>query len=284
MRNNSLWARIKAKFGKKTKHVAILQLHGVIGMHAGMRRAQSLSLNALKKDIDKAFSVPKLNAVALSINSPGGSPVQSELIYKYLKRQSKKFKVPVYSFIEDVGASGGYFLAVSGSKIYASESSIVGSLGVISYGFGFVNALKKLGIERRVITQGKNKSILDPFIAMKEEDVKIVKSVQKDVYEHFKNVVREGRDKRLSGSDEEVFSGKFWSGKQSVKLGLIDGIGDVYEVMEELYGKDIKFHTFEKEESWIKKKLGLSADLDSGALEQLAHVVLEKFSFAKFGL
>ena len=282
-KKKNIWSSIKSLFKKHKKNVVILNLHGIIGSHnIGLRKA-NLSIHALKKDIDKAFELPNLTAVALSVNSPGGAPVQAELITKYILSSSVKHNVPLYSFVEDIAASGGYWLACCSKEIYASRSSIIGSIGVISSGFGFVDAIKKLGIKRRVITQGKNKSIYDPFLPEKDNDKKIIESVQKDIHQEFKDLVKAARGKKLKASADKLFSGEFWSGSKALDIGLIDGIGDVYTIMEQKYGKNIKFHLIEKEESWLRKKLGLASIFD-GVIDSFLMKIKERIDFNKFGL
>jgi signal peptide peptidase SppA len=249
--------KFKREYRKKDL-VNVIRLQGVIGKVSSF----SSGLTYENTDfIETAFKSKKLKAIALIINSPGGSPVQSELIYKNIKQLAEKKhgkKIPIIAFCEDVAASGGYFLACSADEIYASNSSIIGSIGVISSGFGFTEVIKKLGIERRIISQGKNKSTLDPFLASKKEDVEIIKSIQKDIHEGFKDIVKDSRQKRLKGSDDEIFNGKFWSGKQALELGLIDGIGDVKSIMKEKFGKKIRFKNITPAKGFFKKKFGIS--------------------------
>jgi len=178
--------------------------------------------------------------VAILINSPGGSPVQSHLIFKRIRQLARELDKRVYVFCEDVAASGGYFLALAGDEIYADPSSIVGSIGVISAGFGFDKAIEKLGIERRVYTSGGTKSILDPFKPEKAEDIERLKSIQRDVHESFIAIVKERRGARLTAPDEELFSGAFWAGPKAVQLGLIDGIADVRSKMRDLHGEKVR--------------------------------------------
>ena len=185
--------------------VAVMRLEGVIGKVGSMK--SGLTISSLNKLIEKMFKIERLDAVCLCINSPGGSPVQSELISKRLTSLAKELGVPIYSFVEDVAASGGYWLACAGDKIFANKSSIIGSIGVISSGFGFHEAIGKLGIERRVIAEGKNKSVLDPFQPAKSSDVKLVKDLQKKIYEHFIETVKEHRKGRLTQTDEIIFNG-----------------------------------------------------------------------------
>ncbi len=240
--------------------VAILRLQGVIG-NVGVKKG--LNLDTLNQSIEKAFKTPKLRAVCLAINSPGGSPVQSELIAARIINLSKEYNVPVYSFVEDVAASGGYWLACAGDKIYASKSSIIGSIGVISSSFGFSEAIKKLGIERRVYTQGNNKSILDPFVTAKKEDIKIISSLQKNIHQHFIDYIKSRRNHLLTQSDEILFNGEFWTGETATTFGLIDGIDDMYSFIKRKFGDKIKIDHIKEKQSWIKQKLGIDARIDN---------------------
>lgn len=275
-------SKIKKFYKKITKSkpkVAVLRLSGVIGS-AGMMK-KGLSLEELDDDIKRAFEISGLKAVALQVNSPGGSPVQSELIYKRIRAFSEEKKVPVYTFVEDVAASGGYWLACSGDEIYASESSVVGSIGVISAGFGFVDAIKKLGVERRVYTQGENKSVLDPFQKENPKDIEILMNLQKDVHESFKNIVRTRRDGKIKKTQEkQLFSGEFWNGVKGKDLGLVDEIGDMYSVMQSKYGKKVKFEKISKPKGWLKKKLS-GATLN--ITDSIASSIVEKLFWGKYG-
>jgi len=218
--------------------VPVLRFVGPIGMATPLRPGLSLAIVAAA--IEKAFSASKLPTVAILINSPGGSPVQSHLIFKRIRQLAQELDKRVYVFCEDVAASGGYFLALAGDEIYADPSSIVGSIGVVSAGFGFDKAIEKLGIERRVYTSGVTKNILDPFKPEKAEDVERLKSIQRDVHESFIGIVKERRGARLTASDDELFSGAFWAGPKAVQLGLIDGIADVRTKMRELHGEKVR--------------------------------------------
>ena len=218
--------------------VPVLRFVGPIGMATPLRPGLALATAAAA--IEKAFSASKLPTVAILINSPGGSPVQSHLIFKRIRQLAREREKRVYVFCEDVAASGGYFLALAGDEIYADPSSIVGSIGVISAGFGFDKAIEKLGIERRVYTSGVTKSILDPFKPEKVADVERLKTIQRDVHESFIGLVKERRGARLTAPDDELFSGAFWSGPKAVQLGLIDGIADVRTKMRELHGDKVR--------------------------------------------
>lgn len=218
--------------------IPVIRLSGVIGAR-GMGRPAGLTLNSVAPALERAFRYEKAPAVAIQVNSPGGSPVQSSLIFRRIRALADKHKKPVYVFAEDAAASGGYFLALSGDEIHADASSIIGSIGVISAGFGFVAAIDKLGVERRVYTAGENKSTLDPFKPESAEDITRLKAVQDTIHETFKAVVRERRGKRLKETDESVFTGAFWSGARAKELGLIDGIGDMYSVLRAKFGEDV---------------------------------------------
>ena len=218
--------------------VPVLRFVGPIGMATPLR--PGLALSTVAGPIEKAFAASKLPTVAILINSPGGSPVQSHLIYKRIRQLAAEKNKRVYVFCEDVAASGGYFLALAGDEIYADPSSIVGSIGVISAGFGFDKAIEKLGIERRVYTAGATKSILDPFKPEKAEDIERLKSIQRDVHDMFIGVVKERRGAHLKAPDDELFNGAFWAGPKAVQLGLIDGIADVRSKMRALHGDEVR--------------------------------------------
>ena len=236
--------------------VAIFRLDGVIGKVSTLKSGLTLSL--LNKLIEKMFKIERLDAICLSINSPGGSPVQADLIATRIIELAKVKDVPVFSFVEDVAASGGYWLACAGNKIYASKSSIIGSIGVISSGFGFHEAIEKLGIERRVYTEGKTKSVLDPFKPAKNSDIKIIRKIQQDIHYHFISTVKNRRAGRLTQNDDILFNGEFWSAQTAVDYGLIDGIDNLYSFIQKRYGDNVKIEHIENKQSWIKKKLGMS--------------------------
>ena len=271
-------------FSKAKKPViAVLRLKGAIGKGAGFR--SGLNLDNLNEIIEKAFKTPKLTAVCLSINSPGGSPVQSELIAKRIRSLADENNIPVYSFIEDVGASGGYWLACAGDKIYASKSSIIGSIGVISSSFGFHDAIEKLGIERRIYTQGKNKSVLDPFLPTKPTDVKLIKQLQKQIHDHFIDYVKSRRKGKLTQDDDFLFNGEFWAGESAHDFGLIDGINDMYSYLKEQFGTDIKIEYMAAKQPWLKRKLGMvNFNLAEDFTESLMQKIENKLLGNKFNL
>ena len=265
-------------FFSKKPQVAHIRLSGVIG-NVG-RFQQGMSLNSHEQIIKKAFSQKKLAAVAISINSPGGSPVQSHLIYNFIRQQAKKNKKKVIVFAEDVAASGGYLIACAGDEIYANSSSIIGSIGVIYSSFGFTELIKKIGVERRVHTAGKNKSTLDPFQEEKKEDIERLKNIQLDLHKDFIEVVEKSRGSKLKKTEVELFSGEFWSGRKAKDLGLIDEVGDANQILREKYGEDVVIKKFEKSKSWLSKKLSSSND----HVDQLANILDEKSVWQRYGL
>lgn len=223
---------------KKKSIVPVLRLSGPIGMTGGLR--PGLSLSGVSAAIERTFTMSKLDGVAVVVNSPGGSPVQSNLIFKRIRQLADENKKKVYVFCEDVAASGGYYLAIAGDEIYADPSSIVGSIGVIFSGFGLDKAIDKLGIDRRVYTSGRAKNTLDMFLPEKPDDVARIKQVQRDIHDVFIGVVKDRRAGKLKGNDEELFSGAFWSAARALDLGLIDGVGDVRSRMRQLYGDKVE--------------------------------------------
>ena len=268
------------KIFKKKKIIPHIRLSGVIGSVG--RFKQGINFAGQQGIIDKAFSNKKALAIAISINSPGGSPVQSHLIYSYIKKLAKKNKKKVLVFTEDVAASGGYLIACAGDEIYANSSSIVGSIGVISASFGFQNAIKKLGIERRVYTAGKNKSTLDPFKEENEEDIQKLKTIQLELHSDFINVVKASRASKLIDIEKNnIFTGEFWSGSTSLKLGLIDGIGNADEILKEKFGEDVIIKKLEKSKGFLEKKLSASID---DQVDSIANILEERAQWQKFGL
>src|SRR5690606_22101022 len=199
--------------------IPVIRLHGAI-MSGGSQFRQNLSLATTAGLIDKAFSFREAPAVAIAINSPGGSPVQSRLIYKRIRDLAEEKKRRVHVFVEDVAASGGYMIALAGDEIIADPSSIVGSIGVVSAGFGFQELIKKIGVERRVHTSGRNKAILDPFQPEKEEDIERLKALQEEVHQTFIALVKERRGAKLA-EDDDLFTGLFWTGERGHALGLV---------------------------------------------------------------
>jgi len=270
--------------------VSVLRLEGVIAQSSGVRKGLNLASQAMA--IEKAFSVRNLVAVALCINSPGGSPVQSALIAKRIRDLAEEKSIPVIAFAEDVAASGGYWLACAGDEVYANESSIIGSIGVISGGFGFTELINKIGIERRLYVSGDKKSILDPFAPEKPADVKYLKSLQKEIHGTFAKMVKARRGKRLVGAEKDIFSGAFWTGSKALEIGLIDGIGDLRSVMRKRFGDKVRLRQIGVPQSFWRQRLGLSESLGNNAglldTENMATSILstieERLTWSRFGL
>jgi signal peptide peptidase SppA len=217
--------------------VPVLRFSGPIGLVTPLR--PGLTIAAAAQAIERAFSASRLPTVAVAINSPGGSPVQSSLLFKRLRQLAEEKKKRILVFCEDVAASGGYYLAVAGDEIYADASSIVGSIGVISSSFGLDKAIGRLGIERRVYTAGEHKGALDPFLPEKPEEIERLKAIQRDVHDVFIGIVKDRRAGKLKASDAELFSGAFWSAAKALDLGLIDGVADARTRLREEYGPKV---------------------------------------------
>ena len=269
----------------KKSIIGIIKLSGIISSESRLGSKSGLNLNDTSDSLTKAFTTKNIRAVILLINSPGGSPVQSALIANRIRELSKENNIPVYSFIEDLAASGGYWLSCAADKIYAMESSIIGSIGVITSGFGAVEAIKKVGIERRVYSQGKNKGLLDPFLPEKKEDIQQIITIQKDLHNQFISWVKKRRGKRLKGTDEELFNAGIWSGLKSKELGLIDGIGDYYTIMKNIFGDNIKYKDFTKKTSWLKQRfLTRNNSHNINLVNDVINLIEEKIIWSKFGL
>ena len=264
-------------FFKKKKIIPLIKLSGVIGGVGKFK--QGIDFSGQEEIIKKAFSIKKSLAVAIVVNSPGGSPVQSHLIHDYIKYQAKKNNKKVLVFAEDVAASGGYLISCAGDEIYANQSSIIGSIGVIYSSFGFKDLINKIGVQRRVYTAGKNKSTLDPFLDEKKEDIERLKNIQLDLHKDFIKVVEKSRLSKLQKSkDIELFSGEFWSGRKALELGLIDGIGNVNEVLKSKYGEDIIIKKFEKTKSWLARKISSETQV-----EKMFNIIEEKNIWQRYG-
>ena len=267
------------KIFKKKKIVPHVRLSGIIGSVGKFK--QGLDFTGQQEIIEKAFSIKKALAVAISINSPGGSPVQSHLIYSYIRKQAKKNKKKVLVFAEDVAASGGYLIACAGDEIYANSSSIIGSIGVIYSSFGLQELIKKAGIQRRIYTAGKNKSTLDPFVEEKQEDVERLKKIQLDLHSDFIKVVEDSRSTKLKkDKNPDLFTGEFWSGSKAKELGLIDGLGNADEILKEKFGEDVTIKKFEKPKSWLNKKLSGASE---SQIEDLLNILEEKSIWQRYG-
>ena len=275
--------RFISKFFKsKSSVINVVRLNGVIATGSKFPGSSNLSLENLEKQIERAFSGKKIAGVALIINSPGGSPVQSALISERIIELSRKNNIPVFAFVEDVAASGGYWLACAADEIFVMPASIVGSIGVISAGFGFVEVIKKIGVERRVFSKGENKGMLDPFQPQNSDDVKVITDLQEEIHQLFKNWVSKRRGNRLNAEvvkAEGIFEAKIFSGTKACEIGLADSMGELKQVMRERFNEKVIF----KEISG-RKKLGQRLGLSSSSYYGVIDYIEERIAFAKFGL
>ncbi len=271
-RSTSASMKLSLPFMKKPPLVAVVRLSGAIGM-AGRG---SMNATALAPVLEKAFRKGKPAAVALEINSPGGSPVQSSLIGARIQRLAEELKIPVYAFVEDVAASGGYWLAVSADEIWADDSSVLGSIGVISSGFGAHVFLARQGFERRVHTAGQSKSMLDPFAPEKKEDIARLKVLLGDIHENFITHVKSRRDGKLDSS-ADLFNGEVWLARRAQQLGLIDGIAHLKPKMQEKFGDKVRFRRYGlRKPIWSRFGATLAQDAIAG--------IEERAAYARFGL
>ena len=228
---------IPAKFRRDAAVVPVVRLSGVIGAVTPLRPGMSLA--GVARVLERAFSMRNAKAVALVINSPGGSPVQSRQIYLRIKQLAAEKKLPVLVFVEDVAASGGYMIACAGDEIFCDPSSILGSIGVVGGSFGFQEAIRRLGIERRLYTAGAHKAMLDPFLPENPDDVSRVKALQREIHAIFISLVKESRGSRLKGADDVLFTGEYWAGETSIALGLADAIGDLRSTLRARFGEKV---------------------------------------------
>jgi signal peptide peptidase SppA len=286
----SIWSFLNP-FHSKGPVIPVLRFSGSIGAATPLR--EGLTISACAWAIERAFSIKNAPAVAIQINSPGGSAVQSRLIYERIRALATEKSRKVFAFAEDVAASGGYMLACAADEIYADPSSLVGSIGVVSAGFGFTELINKIGIQRRVYTAGENKFELDPFKPENPNEVSRLKRIQEIVHQDFIALVKQSRGARIAGAGDSLFTGEFWSGRQALELGLIDGIIDIRTKMRALYGEDVRLKLISQERSLLRRKLGFdlsapAAEHGKGFAHGLAADVIsaleERALWARFGL
>jgi signal peptide peptidase SppA len=261
--------------------VPVVRLSGVIAS-GGLIGSRGLSIETVAPLLARAFATRGAKAVAISINSPGGSPVQSALIAQRIRLLATEKNLPVIAFVEDVAASGGYWLACAADEIVADPSSIVGSIGVVSAGFGFQELIAKVGIERRVHTSGENKSMLDPFRDEKPEDVERLKRLQAEIHDGFKDWVRGRRGPRLKADESLLFTGEFWTGKRGLELGLVDSLGELRTVLQARYGAKVHLPVIAARRRLLSR-FGLGSGIEMIGPSTLA--ALEEHShWQRFGL
>jgi serine protease SohB len=279
---------VPARFRTDIPVVPVVRLSGVIGAITPMRPGLMLSNTA--QSLDRAFETRNARAIALIINSPGGSPAQSHLIFRRIRQLAAEKNLPVIAFIEDVGASGGYMLACAADEIICDPFSIVGSIGVVGGSFGFPKLMEKLGVERRLYTSGERKAMLDPFQPEKPEDVKRIKAIQKDIHEHFIALVEERRGSKLKNSEKKtLFSGEFWTAQTAIEFGLADSIGDLRSTLRERYGEKVRMPLISTERTFFGRKIPGFTSLENltrqpGLVADLLVAVEERAWWSRYGL
>jgi len=282
------------RFRRASAVVPVVRLSGIIGFSTPLR--PGLTLSGVARSLERAFTWGGAGAVALVINSPGGSPVQSHLIFQRIRQLAEENERPVIAFVEDVGASGGYMVACAADEIVCDPTSIVGSIGVVGGGFGFTGLMEKLGIERRLHTAGERKAMLDPFLPEKAEDVERVHAIQRDIHESFIAIVKARRGAALAGPESELFSGEYWTGRKAVELGLADRIGDLRSTLRERFGEEVSTPLVAAERGWFGRRLrGLGSSLGraagpadawvgAGLVEEFVSAIEARALWARYGL
>jgi len=279
---------VPARFRTDIPVVPVVRLSGVIGATTPMRPGLMLSNTA--RALERAFETRNARAIALIINSPGGSPAQSHLIFRRIRQLAAEKNLPVIAFIEDVGASGGYMLACAADEIICDPFSIVGSIGVVGGSFGFPKLMEKLGVERRLYTSGERKAMLDPFQPEKPEDVKRIKAIQKDIHQHFIALVEERRGSKLKNSEKKtLFSGEFWTAQTAIEFGLADSIGDLRSTLRERYGEKVRTPLISTERTFFGRKIPGFTSLENltrqpGLVADLLVAVEERAWWSRYGL
>jgi serine protease SohB len=260
---------IPQRFRRDRPVVPVVRLNGIIGFSTPLR--PGLSLAGIARTLDRAFAVRKASAVALVINSPGGSPVQSHLIFRRIRELAREKERHVIAFVEDAAASGGYMIACAADEIVADPHSIVGSIGVVGGSFGFDKLIEKIGVERRLYTSGDHKAMLDPFLPENPDDVERLKKLQHAIHEDFIALVKSRRDGKLKDPDDDLFSGAYWTGRRALELGLVDGIGDMRTVLRERFGDKVVTPLIAAERGFLGRRFfGASrSDMAQGGLAPL---------------
>jgi signal peptide peptidase SppA len=279
---------IPARLRPGTAVVPVVRLSGVIGAVTPLRPGMSLA--GVARTLERAFATKNAKAVALVINSPGGSPVQSRQIYLRIRQLATEKKLPVLVFVEDVAASGGYMIACAGDEIFCDPSSILGSIGVVGGFFGFQELIKKVGIERRLYTAGSHKAMLDPFLPENPDDVARVKALQREIHAIFIALVKQSRGTRLKGADDVLFTGEYWAGETSISLGLADAIGDLRSTLRARYGDKVLTPVIAPATGMLsgllgRRSAGTLASLEGipGLPEEVISALESRAIWAKFG-
>lgn len=280
---------IPQRFRRDRPIVPVVRLTGVIGFSTPLR--PGLSLAGIARTLDRAFAIRRAAAVALSINSPGGSPVQSHLIFRRIRELAGEHKRPVIAFIEDAGASGGYMIACAGDEVIADPYSIVGSIGVVGGSFGFDKLIAKIGVERRLYTSGEHKAMLDPFLPESPDDVERLKKLQRHIHEDFIALVKSRRGAKLQGPENDLFSGEYWTGRKAMELGLVDAIGDLRGTLRERFGDKVVTPLVTAERGFLGRRIlgvaqsdGTQAIAGLGLAEDVISALEARAIWARYGL
>jgi serine protease SohB len=280
---------VPQRFQRDRPVVPVVRLTGIIGFSTPLR--PGLTLAGLARSLDRAFTLRQGAAVALVVNSPGGSPVQSHLIFRRIRQLAEQHKRRVIAFIEDAGASGGYMIACAADEIVADQHSIVGSIGVVGGSFGFDKAIAKIGIERRLYTSGEHKAMLDPFLPENSDDVERLKKLQREIHDDFIALVKSRRAGKLVGPEHDLFSGAYWTGRRALELGLVDAIGDLRSVLHERFGDKVVTPLVSAERGWFRRRLlgttgdtALAAPTRLAVAEDLISALEARAIWARFGL
>ena len=292
-RVRDMWTRALAalrefvpeRFRSDRPLVPVVRLTGVIGLSTPLR--PGLTMTAIARTLDRAFAMRNAPAVALSINSPGGSPVQSHLIYRRIRDLAQEKKRKVIAFVEDAAASGGYMLACAADEIIADPNSVVGSIGVVGGSFGFDKLIAKIGIERRLYTSGEHKAMLDPFLPENPDDVERLKKLQREIHDDFIALVKLRRGDKLKGPENDLFSGEYWTGRRALDLGLVDAIGDLRSVLRARFGDKVAMPLVSAERGLFGRRLlgvGRGELLPAGLTEDVISALEARALWARYGL
>ena len=285
---DGLRAVVPQRFRRDRPVVPVVRLTGIIGFSTPLR--PGLTLAGLARALERTFAFRQAAAVALVVNSPGGSPVQSHLIFRRIRQLAEQHRRRVIAFIEDAGASGGYMIACAADEIVADQHSIVGSIGVVGGSFGFDKAIAKLGIERRLYTSGDHKAMLDPFLPENPDDVERLKKLQREIHDDFIALVKSRRAGKLAAQDD-LFSGAYWTGRRALELGLVDAIGDLRSVLHERFGDKVVTPLVSAERGWFRRRLlgatgapALAVPTRLAIAEDLISALEARAIWARFGL
>jgi serine protease SohB len=277
------------RFRRDRTVVPVVRLTGIVGFSTPLR--PGLTLAGLARTLERAFTIRQAAAVAIAVNSPGGSPVQSHLIFRRIRQLAEQYQRRVIAFIEDAGASGGYMIACAADEIVADQHSIVGSIGVVGGSFGFDKLIGKLGIERRLYTSGEHKAMLDPFLPENLDDVERLKKLQREIHDDFIALVKARRAGKLTGAEDDLFSGAYWTGRRALELGLIDAIGDLRSVLRERFGDKVVTPLVSAERGWLGRRLlgtvgeaAFAAPAGLAVAEELISALEARAIWARYGL